>query len=192
MMSTEESQINALPPTANSMAAFSDKLEPLSAALDVLYIPKNASGRNKFVEKWPLVSRYLFGETLIKYDHDGTDDWDHRAKLEAESDERRIILKRVLREVVDKSVDAGVLETEYVGKIIDDFGVELCTHIYHENIIERVRPGSIRKEEPLHKVAPAVPDPVSESVVATETVSDEKLSAEEKSILSNQDDATAH
>ncbi len=135
-------------PTANSMAAFSNQLDNLKDALDLLYIPYNASGRNKFREKLPFIAQYIFGEQLIKYDNEGANDPDHRIKLEEEADERRIELKITLSEIIDKSVDSGVLMSEYVGQIIDKYGVEVSQFLYADDIIERVRPNLLATMKP--------------------------------------------
>jgi len=170
-------------PTDNSMAAFSPEMNELEDALSLLYIRKNASGRNKFREKWPDVALYLFGETLIKYDYEGTQDWDHRSKLEEEAGQRRVLLKETIVEIIDKSVDSGVLQFDYVSTVINQFGIGLSKSLYAEDVIERVRPGHsspVQNEEDTPDQGDV--DPPAPSQPKAE---DEKLSAEEKSILSN-------
>ncbi len=198
----ENSEENA--PQDNSMAAFSPLMKELEEALNILYIKSNASGRNKFRDKWPFVSQYLFGDTLIDYDNHGTQDREHRAELEERADERRILLKTTISEAVNKSVDAGMLNFEYVGKVIDTFGAELSKFLYAENIIERVRPGlltqtsqqpettqktNIRPTEsenisPNHGQESSVPTPTSQPANTIEE--DIQLRTQEKEILKNQ------
>lgn len=170
-------------PRSNSMAAFSPTMDELKDALSLLYIRANASGRNKFREKWPHVSLYLFGETLIQYDNDGTDKLDHRAELEEEADQRRILLKHTISELIDKSVDAGMINFEYVGKVIDTFGGELCRHLYAENVINRVRPGAITPNEQTDNAPPSVP--LTQASAPKTTPEEKPLSEEEKALLSN-------
>lgn len=146
-MSDNQTQDNLDTPQSNSMAAFSDKMEDLGEALDVLYIPRNASGRNKFRGVWPDIALYLFGEKLIEYDDKGGVDHDHRRELEETACDKRLLLKSVLKEIVNKSVDAGMLDMEYVGKVIDEFGSCVSKFLYAENIIERVRPGLLVKTQ---------------------------------------------
>lgn len=136
-------------PDAAKMAAFSDRRDDLFDALDMLYIYGNASGRNKFREKWPDVAAYIFDKQLIKFDDDGVDDIDLRKKLEEEADARRFFLKETIEEMVEKSVDSGVLKFDYVGKVVDAFGPVLSTYLYSETVIDRVRPGVLNKEESL-------------------------------------------
>ncbi len=133
------------------MAAFSPQMKEFGNALDMLYIRNNASGRNKFKEKWPDAAQYLFGAQLIQYDYEGAKDLDHRAQLEEEAIDRRILLKDTLAELVDKSVDAGTLQFDYVGQIIDTFGPLLSVFLYAEDIIERVRPGLLTKAKDAQK-----------------------------------------
>ncbi len=131
-------------PKQNSMAAFSPKRDELKEALSILYIRNNASGRNKFKENWPDVAPYVFGEQLMKYDHDGWDDPGHCRELEEMADQKRLLLKDTIEEMVDKSVDSGTLQFEYVGRVIDNFGPLLSTFLYAEDVIERVRPNLLR------------------------------------------------
>lgn len=134
-------------PADSSMAAFNPKMQELEDALGVLYIKNNASGRNKFREKWPDIAQYLFEDTLTNYDNYGVADREERRKLEEQADERRFFLKSVIGDIVEKSVDSGILQFEYVGKVVDKFGANISSHIYAENIIERVRPGLLAKEK---------------------------------------------
>lgn len=140
-MSEPKKKENELKPDASKMAAFSDKREDLLNALDMLYIYGNASGRNKFREKWPDVAAYIYGDTLIKYDNEGVEDIELRKKLEEEADSRRFFLKETIEDMVEKSVDSGVLQFDYVGKVVDVFGPILSTLLYSKTVIERVRPG---------------------------------------------------
>jgi len=217
-MSEEETTSEETPAT-NSMAAFSEKLTELGDALGLLYITRNSSGRNKFREKWPEVSEYLFGFTLINYDINGCDDREQRTKLEEEANERRIMLKTTISEIVDKSVEAGSLIFDYVGEVIDQYGADMSVFLYAENVIERVRPGLLatRGEKTKEEIKEQEEAP-NDDITATTTVSeisddlkndnnddisktatieeekqsqesDEKLSSEEKSLLSNSEEA---
>lgn len=138
-----------LGPASNSMAAFSDKLNDLSDALNVLYIINNASGRHKFRAKWPEVAEFLFDEQLTIFDVDGFDfdDRPRRGELEEEADFRRIDLKKVISEIVEKSVNAGSLQFDYVGGIVDKHGAKMSTYLYDRPVIERVRPGLMAELE---------------------------------------------
>lgn len=165
--------IDASKPDTSSMAAFSDKRDGLFTALDMLYIYGNASGRNKFREKWPDVAAYVFGEQLIGFDNDGTTDFDLRKTLEEEADARRFFLKETIEDMVDKSVDAGMLQFDYVGKVVDAFGPLISTFLYSETVIERVRPGVLERVK-----ADQVEDEEEE----------ESVSAQEKEALTNTSD----
>ena len=203
-MSTEAAQ-NETPdaenqPQTDSMAAFSPQMQELAEALSLLYIKNNGSGRNKFRDKWPDVALYIFGETLIQYDNIGTEDLDHRAKLEEEAGQRRVLIKETIAEIVDKSVDAGSLLFDYVGQVIDNFGAGMSTYLYAEDVIERVRPGILakykadvevreakKKEEEDSSTIPASKPiaPTSKENAVDTQEEDRQLSPEEKGILSN-------
>ena len=209
-MSTEAAQ-NETPdaegqPQTDSMAAFGSQMQELADALSLLYIKNNGSGRNKFRDKWPDVALYIFGEVLIQYDNVGTEDLDHRAKLEEEAGQRRVLIKDTIAELVDKSVDAGLLQFEYVGQVIDNFGAGMSTYLYAEDVIERVRPGILakykanvealeakKKEEEDSSTPPASKPtaPVSKDNAVDDTQEeDRQLSREEKGILSNSAEST--
>lgn len=130
---------------SDSRAAFSPRVKEFKEAMSLLYIRNNASGRNKFRQKWPEVAKFIFGEELIRMDNEGTQDRELRAKLENEAGLRRIALKVVLEEYEEKSVKSGSLEFDYVGRILDRLGSDIAKLLYAENIIERVRPGMISK-----------------------------------------------
>ena len=169
-------------PTINSMAAFSDELKEITAALDLLYIKYNASGRNKFRDKYPKVALYIFGEQLIKYDNEGAQDLNHRIQLEQEADDRRIELKVTLSEIVDKSVEQGLLQSEYVKEVIEKYGVEVSKFLYAENIIKRTCPDLISENKSDEDEEAKNKENVQEN---NDNPEEEKLSKEEKSILSN-------
>ncbi len=175
-------------PTADSMAAFSNQLDNLKDALDLLYIPYNASGRNKFRDKLPSIAQYIFGEELIKYDNEGATDPDHRIKLENDADERRIGLKITISEIVEKSVDSGSLIFDYVGQVIDQYGAEVSQFLYADDIIERVRPNLLASIEV--KATPESEEIVTEEIsiqpdASTNEQQEQKPSEEEAPILSN-------
>ncbi len=130
-------------PKSDNLAAFSPKMQELSDALALLYIDGNASGRNKFRDVWPDVALYLFGATLIEYDNEGPTDWEFRRTLEDEANQRRILLRNTIDELLVRSVDSGMLNFEYVGEVIDQFGSDLSQYLYAPDIIERVRPGAL-------------------------------------------------
>lgn len=136
-----------------SRRAFSDKLDELKKAVSVLYIPKNMSGRNKFMEKWPVAGNFIFQDELIERDISGfgPKDFDLRVALEQQAEERRLDLKLTLNEIEEKSVVSGSLIFDYVSKIIDKYGAEVSRLIYAENIIERVRPGLLAKVDEARK-----------------------------------------
>ncbi|MBK9586214.1 MAG: hypothetical protein KA099_08825 [Alphaproteobacteria bacterium] len=132
-----------------SRKAFSPKLDELKNALAVLYISKNMSGRNKFLEKWPDVAGYLFGPELIDLDTHGVQlkDYALRAALELKAEECRLDLKTTLAEVEEKSVKSGSLIFDYVASVIDRYGPHISRMIFAENIIERVKPGLLAKAD---------------------------------------------
>lgn len=191
-------------PTTDSMAAFSGQLDELTDALGLLYIRNNASGRNKFRSKWPEVALFLFEEQLIKYDNEGTQDREHRSELEFSAGERRIQIKQTIVDIIEKSVDKGSLMFDFVGEVIDLYGAGISRFLYAEDVIERVRPGllaqfatdqkeaekktvaKVRVQDDMAKSVDNFKDaPIEESDAQPSSAEDQKLSAEEQSILSN-------
>lgn len=194
-------ELNA--PTIDSMAAFSNQLQELTDSLNLLYIRNNASGRNKFRGKWIDVALFIFGEELIKIDNEGTIDRDRRSELENLAGERRIQLKCTISEIIDKSVDKGALQFDYVGSVIDLYGAGITRFLYDEDVIERVRPGVLANlvtaqdmEDAKQAKEEAERDAVFAQNVAAANggsvvqgykmpLEDQQLSVEEQSILSN-------
>lgn len=127
--------------------AFGEKLEEFRDALNLLYIKKNQSGRLKFAEKWRAPAEYIFGADLLEIDTRGPslDEYAVRLQLEEAAEDRRLQLKQTLGELKEKSVDSGVLQFEYVGKIIQQYGPELSRIFFADNIIERVSPGLLAR-----------------------------------------------
>ena len=155
-------------PAVDLAAVFSDKLQDLTDSLAVLFIRNNAGGRNNFRKKWPQVARYIFGAELIACDDNGTDDHGRREKLEYEAGERRIAIKLTIAELYDKTVEKGILQSGYVGQIIDEYGPDIAQLFYAPDIIERVRPGLLSCAKP-----------------QDEAGEEEKLSAAERTVLHN-------
>jgi hypothetical protein len=156
-------------PVSNSMAAFSRQLNQLADSLSLLYIKNNAGGRRIFRDKWPEVAEYLFGTDLAAYDTHGVkndEDRERRMQMEDEADLRRIDLKKTMNELIEKSVDSGSLQFEYVGSVVDKYGALLSQFLYEENIIERVRPGALEKAREEHETRKEQEN--EEQLVATE------------------------
>lgn len=163
-------------PNADPMAAFGPHLSDMADALDVLYIPNNASGRLKFRDKWDVLAGYILCDELVDYDINGVKDYDRRKVLEEQANERRLKLKATLKEIVEKSVKSGQLQFDYVGRVIDEYGATLSEHFYAGNVVERVRPGLLKKEQ----------DAAGDKETPEKTL-DQKLSVDEAAILKNTD-----
>jgi len=162
-------------PNANPMAAFGPHLDDIAEALDILYIPKNPSGRLKFRDKWDFLADYIFDDELVDYDINGVKDHDRRKVLEDQANERRLKLKATLQEIVVKSVKSAQLQFDYVGQVIDEYGATLSEHLYAGDVVERVRPGLLKKEK----------DAVEEK--AEQDSKHQKLSVDEAAILQNKE-----
>jgi hypothetical protein len=163
------------PGKSNPREAFSDRLDELNEAFAALYIHKNASGRNKFREKWPEIAAYVFSEKLIACDDKHPGDFDERKILEEETDLRRIEFKNILTEIETESVASGVLKLDYIGSIIDKVGPVIAPYLYADKIIEKARPGLNFKR--------TTPEP------AKPVVADVEQRVEEKKILQNEPEA---
>lgn len=143
----------------------SDHFDSLSAALELLYIKSNLSGRNQFTRQWPVVASYLFGEELIGFDRDGAVDKSRRAVLENEAEERRLGLMSLLEELEEKSVDKGALQIEYVRGVIADLGRELALFFYAQRIVDKISPPPAAVQEmapppPVQEAPEIIPPPV--------------------------------
>lgn len=151
------------------LVVFSEELSKISDDLNLLYIRSNSSGRNKFRSKWPKVAEYIFGEQLITYDNDGIQDHDLRIELEAKAGERRISLKQTIAELKEKSINDGSLQTDYVESVIDLYGPYIASLLYLDNIIERVRVGSLEKIKSAREDVSEKREEASESLKTKET-----------------------
>jgi len=132
----------------------SEDYEEFHRALDILYLQGNLSGRLNFLERWPHVARYLFGDELIGFDHDGTKDVERRAALEIEAETRRLSLLDIVETFQARSVEKSVLQTEYVQKTVESLGRDLALLLYAPKIVDRFI------------AAPAPPPIVQEDVVS--------------------------
>ncbi len=115
----------------------SDDFEAFHDALETLYIKHNISGRLKFAVQWPAAAAYIFSETLMKFDREGTEDRLHREELEHEADERRLKLLDIAAEYKDKSVEDGMLQMAYVEPLVRHLGRGLALRYYSETIVSR-------------------------------------------------------
>jgi len=180
-------------PVSNSMAAFSKQIEQLTESLDILYIKNNAGGRKIFRDKWPEVAGYVFGSELTVYDMDGVSDEKeraHRSELEDEADMRRIDLKQTMSDLVEKSVDAGSLQFDYVGSVVDKYGPLLSQFLYEENIIERVRPGIMVEAKKVYE-AEKEQEINEQGDVQGQVVAQESQASEEQDAVAIQEEVLA-
>lgn len=127
--------------------AYGEKLEEFREALTLLYIKRNQSGRLKFAEKWPVAAQYIFGPDLIEIDTRGPtlEEYKIRETLEEGAEDRRIQVKRMLAELKEKSVISGVLQFDYVGKVVGEYGGAFSRILFADYVIERVSPGLLAK-----------------------------------------------
>ena len=121
-------------------ALLSEQFDDLKESLEVLYILANISGRLQFVKNWPDLASRIFGDELIAFDTDGTQELEKRAALEQEAEERRIQMLERLDGVEEKSVQEGVLQTEFVEGLIKDLGRDIALLVYAEKIVDRFIP----------------------------------------------------
>ena len=115
----------------------SEQFDEFKQALEVLYVIANMSGRLNFTKAWPDAAKHILGDELMKYDEEGTDDKEHRAELEQQAEERRLLLLDLMDTLEEKSVDKGALQVEYVSDVIESLGRELALHIYGSQIVDR-------------------------------------------------------
>jgi len=159
-------------------ALFAEKFKDFLAALEALYIRGNISGRNHFRADWPQGAAHVLGPELVKYDEEGTDDKDHRSKMEGEAEERRLALVEILVEVEEKSAHAGAMDLEYIEGVVKPLGRKLALYVYDQGVVDRIIPpvpGEDDKEEGQEdneqnaappsppqeeEIAPPVPEPV--------------------------------
>ena len=117
-----------------------ETFEDFVDALDILYIKGNLSGRLKFLEAWPLAAENVFGEELVGFDRDGTDDFERRSHLEDEAEERRLAMLELAQMLEEKSVEKSVLQVEYVEGLVKELGRDLALLFYAPKIVDRYIP----------------------------------------------------
>ncbi len=150
---------------ANKLLA--DKFDEFKEALELLYIIANQSGRILYAKNWPQAAKVVLGEELIGFDTKGTQDLERRAELEGEADKRRIVMLEVLDHVEERSVVDGVLQVEYVERLIKDWGRAIALKVYSPAIVDRfiapppvaaAPPPASQVQEPAHEdVQPVMP-----------------------------------
>lgn len=116
----------------------SERCKDFYRAVDTLYISGNMSGRHHFTKEWPEAAMYIFGEELIRFDTEGTSDYERRALLENEAEDRRMHLLDILDSFAENSVSKGALQMDYVEKVIKDLGREVSLLVYHSRIVDKV------------------------------------------------------
>lgn len=132
----------------------SERLKDFVEALELLYIIGNISGRIKFTEKWPDAALHIFSAELVEFDREGAPDREYRAELEEEAELRRVLLLEVAGTFVDKSVDKGVLQTEYVQEVIGLLGRPLALHFYANWLVDRFLPPPPEQSGPARAAPP--------------------------------------
>lgn len=157
---------------------FSDHFDTLRDALELLYIKSNLSGRNQFAKQWPLPAAYIFGEELARSDREGSSDRSRRSVLESEAEHRRLYLLELSETLPTKSVDKGVLQTEFVRGVITELGWGLALCFYAERIVKKF---SDQQVPPVIEEAPVIiPEPALEisPIVVDEPKADEQKAIE--------------
>ena len=147
----------------------SETYEEILDALDIFYIKGNLSGRLRFHEAWPVMGQYILGDELIDFDQNGASDFERRTVLEQEAEERRLQMIEHISVLPVKSVEKGIMQVEYVEKVVKEFGRDLALEIYSSKVVDRFIP----------------PEPV------TEEDSDEKAAGhDEEGLAENQEKST--
>ncbi|MCB1532848.1 MAG: hypothetical protein KDJ35_08260 [Alphaproteobacteria bacterium] len=132
------------PPQEQALTA--ERYGELLSAVELLYIKGNMSARIKFFQDWPAPGRYILGEELIGFDTDGTDDFERKAALEEEAEERRYEFYDELKTLSEKSIQNGVLNLEYVSGLMQRWGREISELVFTPRHVERVFGSAPRSE----------------------------------------------
>ncbi|GJL85466.1 MAG: hypothetical protein DHS20C02_12410 [Micavibrio sp.] len=119
---------------------YAEKYKDFVDAIESLYIKGNISGRLHFRKSWPQAASHIFCAELIKYDEEGPEDKEHRAKLEAEAEERRMILVEALDDFEHKSVYHGSLQPDHVKKTIMALGRKIALYVYATELVDDIIP----------------------------------------------------
>lgn len=141
----------------------SDRYPELLDAVQTLYIKGNMGGRVNFIKSWPAVAGHILGAELIAFDTEGTDDFERRAVLEEEAEDRRHAFAELLKTLEAKSVDKGALQLEYVEGLITGWGRDIAELVYADRLVDRFL-GPAPKREVVEEapVEQPVPSPVQE------------------------------
>jgi len=107
-------------------------------ALELLFIPANTSGRNKFSARWPAAALKIFGPELMACDTKGGLDRVYRSELEEEAEDRRLALLALLEGLEEKSIMAGSLKMEFIQNVITQYGADCALYVYQPQIVSRV------------------------------------------------------
>ena len=161
-----------------------EKFHDLWDALKTLYIKGNQSGRIYFNKEWPIIAEYLFGQELVGFDTSGAGDKERRNALEAEAEEKQFGLLGLLEEIEDKSAKDGVLQTDYVDKVVQTLGRPISLLVYERKIVNRVIPPSdeerAEEEEKEKEIAAATEIVIDEDIQTDGPINTDPQQAEAK------------
>ena len=150
---TDASSLPEIPleaPPEEAKNPWAEQRDDFIDALESLYISKNTSGRLNFCKNWPDAAAYIFCTALVNYDENGVEDKEHRAKLEIEAEERRLVLLEALEKLEEKSIYHGSLQPEHVEKTVMALGRKIALYVYAIYVVDDLippEPGEKREKE---------------------------------------------
>lgn len=136
-------------PETKKPKLMSDQFDEFCDDLELLYIPKNLSGRVQFTKKWPAAAAFIFGQQLLDYDQNGIKDRETLQELEEDAEIRRSVLLETFETIQDQSISQGSLRANFITSVVKDLGENFARNIYSKPIIDRA----------LQSIAPKPPEP---------------------------------
>ncbi len=118
----------------------SDQYEEIKEEVEILYIPENISGRIHFMKNQPLLAPLILGEALMACDTQGTDDLEARRALEKEAGARQEKFSETLEHLEARSVEKGILQTEYVESLVKELGRDIALMLFSVTMVDRFLP----------------------------------------------------
>ncbi len=152
----------------------SDDYPAIMQDIEALCIHDNISGRNQFRIKYPSIAAHIYGPELIAFDDDGIgldeEKIKYRSALENEAYERQQALHETLSDLADKTIQAGMVQKDFLNEIIQTLGVDILRPLFDEELGNKLF-GAVQKsekeaetsepapQETTPQTPPAAPDP---------------------------------
>lgn len=160
----------------------SDEYEDTKEIISILYIHENISGRINFAKNHPELAQLILGEDLIKLDQEGAEDLKARAQLEDRAAKRQQKLVDLVNNLEARSVEKGLVKTEFVENVIQKLGRTVALMLYAPRLVDKVFPPSpeeVAEAEAQQAAAQPQPEQVETPPEPTEEAVEEQAEGDE-------------